>query len=195
MEETEGPGDRIHTLFVEQNQGLFKDFPGQKLVFKHLFLSIFIYKTLLNLIFLQVKMPVPSQENDGCPMSDLDHFQFKMPGKCKFLNKWLEQPQYHAWLRNSPDIYKTHCKCCNKSFDISSMTLLNLIFLQVKMPVPSQENDGCQMSVVGNVKTFVAALCKCITLFEQPIPEEQVHLSCNITPRIALVEITQCKTH
>jgi hypothetical protein len=24
-----------------------------------------------------------------------------MPGKCKFLNKWLEQPQYHAWLRNS----------------------------------------------------------------------------------------------
>jgi hypothetical protein len=35
----------IH-FFVEQNQGLFKDFPGQKLVFKHLFLSIFIYKTL-----------------------------------------------------------------------------------------------------------------------------------------------------
>jgi hypothetical protein len=32
-------------------------------------------------------------------------------------------------------------------------------FLQVKMPVPSQENDGCPMSVVGNVKTFVAALC------------------------------------
>ena len=27
------------------------------------------------------------------------------------------------------------------------------------MPVPSQENDGCPMSVVGNVKTFVAALC------------------------------------
>jgi hypothetical protein len=25
--------------------------------------------------------------------------------------------------------------------------------------VPSQENDGCPMSVVGNVKTFVAALC------------------------------------
>jgi hypothetical protein len=24
-----------------------------------------------------------------------------MPGKCKVLNKWLEQPQYHAWLRNS----------------------------------------------------------------------------------------------
>ena len=36
---------------------------------KHLFLSIFIYKTLFNLTFLQVKMPVPSQENDGCPMS------------------------------------------------------------------------------------------------------------------------------
>jgi hypothetical protein len=53
--------------------------------------------------------------------SDLDHCQFKMPGKCKFLNKWLEQPQYHAWLRNSPDIHKAHCKCCNKSFDISSM--------------------------------------------------------------------------
>ena len=34
-------------------------------------------------------------------VSDLDHCQFKMPGKCKFLNKWLEQPQYHAWLRNS----------------------------------------------------------------------------------------------
>jgi hypothetical protein len=44
-----------------------------------------------------------------------------MPGKCKFLNKWLEQPQYHAWLRNGPDIHKAHCKCCNKSFDISSM--------------------------------------------------------------------------
>jgi hypothetical protein len=44
-----------------------------------------------------------------------------MPGKCKFLNKWLEQPQYHAWLRNSPDVHKAHCKCCNKSFDISSM--------------------------------------------------------------------------
>ena len=44
-----------------------------------------------------------------------------MPGKCKFLNKWLEQPQYHAWLRNSPDIHKAHCKCCNKSFDVSSM--------------------------------------------------------------------------
>ena len=28
-----------------------KDFPGQKLVFKHLFLSIFIYKTLFNLTF------------------------------------------------------------------------------------------------------------------------------------------------
>jgi hypothetical protein len=43
--------------------------------------------------------------------SDLDHYcQFKMPGKCKFLNKWLEQPQYHAWLRNSPDIHKAHCK-------------------------------------------------------------------------------------
>jgi hypothetical protein len=25
--------------------------------------------------------------------------------------------------------------------------------------VLSQENDGCPMSVVGNVKTFVAALC------------------------------------
>ena len=37
-------------------------------VFKHLFLSIFIYKTLLNLTFLQVNMPVLSQENDGCPM-------------------------------------------------------------------------------------------------------------------------------
>jgi hypothetical protein len=24
-----------------------------------------------------------------------------MPGKCKFLNKWLEQPQYHAWLRKA----------------------------------------------------------------------------------------------
>jgi hypothetical protein len=44
-----------------------------------------------------------------------------MPGKCKFLNKWLEQPQYHAWLRNSPDIHKAYCKCCKKSFDISSM--------------------------------------------------------------------------
>ena len=31
----------------------------------------------------------------------LDHCQFKMPGKCKFLNKWRVQPQYHAWLRNS----------------------------------------------------------------------------------------------
>jgi hypothetical protein len=49
-----------------------------------------------------------------------------MPGKCKFLNKWLEQPQYHAWLRNSPDIHKPHCKCCNKSFDISSMGELAL---------------------------------------------------------------------
>ena len=29
----------IH-FFVEQNQGIFKDFPGQKLVFKQLFLSI-----------------------------------------------------------------------------------------------------------------------------------------------------------
>jgi hypothetical protein len=38
-------------------------------------------------------------------------------------------------------------------------TLFNLTFLQVKMPVLSQENDGCPMSVVGNVKTFVAALC------------------------------------
>ena len=47
--------------------------------------------------------------------------QFKMPGKCKFLNKWLEQPQYHAWLRNSPDIQKAHCKSCNKSFYISSL--------------------------------------------------------------------------
>jgi hypothetical protein len=65
---TLGPSGFIH-FFVEQNQRLFKDFPGQKLVFKHLFLSIFIYKTLLNLTFLQVKMPVPSQENDGCPMS------------------------------------------------------------------------------------------------------------------------------
>ena len=42
-----------------------KDFSGQKLVFKHLFLSIFIYKTLFNLIFLQVKMPVPSPENNA----------------------------------------------------------------------------------------------------------------------------------
>jgi hypothetical protein len=41
-----------------------------------------------------------------------------MPEKCKFLNKWLEHPQYHDWLRNSPDIHKAHCKCCNKSFDI-----------------------------------------------------------------------------
>ena len=49
----------IH-FFIEQNQGLFNDFPGQKLVFKHLFLSIFIYKTLFNLTFFQVKMPVPS---------------------------------------------------------------------------------------------------------------------------------------
>jgi hypothetical protein len=44
----------------------------------------------------------------GLVASDLDHFQFKMPGKCKFLNKWLEQPQYHAWLRNSPDIHKAN---------------------------------------------------------------------------------------
>ena len=51
--------------------------------------------------------------------SDLDHCQFKMPGKCKFLNKWLEQQQYHAWLRNSPDIHKAHCKCCNKILTFS----------------------------------------------------------------------------
>jgi hypothetical protein len=55
----------IH-CFVEQNQGLSR---RKIMVFKHLFLSIFIYKTLFNLTFLQVKMPVPSQENDGCPMS------------------------------------------------------------------------------------------------------------------------------
>ena len=42
-----------------------------------------------------------------------------MPGKCKFLNKWLEQPQYHAWLRNSPDIHKAHCKYCNKILTFS----------------------------------------------------------------------------
>jgi hypothetical protein len=67
-----------------------------------------------------------------------------MPGKCKFLNKWLEQPQYHAWLRNSPDIYKAHCKCCNKSFDISSMgesalqSHMKGIFISLFLPcVPS----------------------------------------------------------
>jgi hypothetical protein len=45
----------IH-FFVEQNQGLSMT---KITVFKHLFLSIFIYKTLFNLTFLQVKMPVP----------------------------------------------------------------------------------------------------------------------------------------
>jgi hypothetical protein len=42
-----------------------------------------------------------------------------MPGKCKFLNTWLEQPQYHAWLKNSPDIHKAHFKCCNKILTFS----------------------------------------------------------------------------
>jgi hypothetical protein len=42
-----------------------------------------------------------------------------MLGKCKFLNTWLEQPQYHAWLKNSPDIHKAHFKCCNKILTFS----------------------------------------------------------------------------
>ena len=73
----------IH-FFVEQNQGLSRT---KITVFKHLFLSIFIYKTLFNLTFLQVKMPVPSQENDGCPMSVVGNVKTFVAALC-FMNIW-----------------------------------------------------------------------------------------------------------
>jgi hypothetical protein len=92
-----------------------------------------------------------------------------MPGKCKFLNKWLEQPQYHAWLRNSPDIHKAHCKCCNKSFDISSpfflmpKTVLTPPFRSFHTWQKKRYKNTFHMTLEGrfshggNVKTFVAA--------------------------------------
>jgi hypothetical protein len=45
------------------------------------------------------------------------------------------------------------------------------------MPVPSQENDGCPMSVVGNVKTFVAALNA----------QKKVLENCNFCPGKSLI--------
>jgi hypothetical protein len=88
-----------------------------------------------------------------------------MLGKCKFLNKWLEQRQYHAWLRNSPDIHKAHCKCCNKSFDISSMgesalqSRMKGIFISLFLPC-----------VKGGVKTVLGIKkekkAKCVGIWE-----------------------------
>ena len=98
-------------------------FRGDSWVFLNVFLNghnIKRVRLCSKLKIMKIKKNITSRDQPSVA-SDLDHCQFKMPGKCKFLNKWLEQPQYHAWLRNSPDIHKAHCKCCNKSFDISSM--------------------------------------------------------------------------
>ena len=107
--------------------------PGFKLVVlidflddSWVFLNVFLNGHNIKRVHLCSKSKIMKIKNitshdQSSAASDLDHCQFKMPGKCKFLNKWLEQPQYHAWLRNSPDIHKAHCKSCNKSFDISSL--------------------------------------------------------------------------
>jgi hypothetical protein len=65
-----------------------------------------------------------------------------MLGKSKFLNKWLEQPQYHAWLRNSPDIHKAHCthESSRKPIKTTSLkpcdgiTLMRIFDLSGKIP-------------------------------------------------------------
>jgi hypothetical protein len=76
---------RVHTLFCWAKSRTFQGLSRTKnTVFKHLFLSIFIYKTLP---FFQVKMPVPSQENDGCPMSVVGNVKTFVAALC-FMNIW-----------------------------------------------------------------------------------------------------------
>jgi hypothetical protein len=78
--------DRVHTLFCWAKSRTFQGLSRTK-IFKHFFLSIFIYKTLFNLTFLQVKMPVPSQENDWCPMSVVGNVKTFVAALC-FMNIW-----------------------------------------------------------------------------------------------------------
>ena len=92
--------------------------PGFKLVVligfrddSWVFLNVFLNGHNIKRVHLCSKLRIMKIKNHNITWSvasDLDHCQFKMPGKCKFLNKWLKQPQYHAWLRNSPDIHKAH---------------------------------------------------------------------------------------
>jgi hypothetical protein len=68
------------------------------------FLNVFLNGHNIKRVHLCSRLKIIKIKNHNIAwsaVSDLDHCQFKMPGKCKFLNKWLEQPQYHAWLRNS----------------------------------------------------------------------------------------------
>ena len=86
-------------FFVEQNQRLFKDFPGQKLQFSStLFWALSYIKPCLT--FLQVKMPVLSQENDGCPMSVVGNVKTFVAALC-FMNIWaISKPGMILWLHS-----------------------------------------------------------------------------------------------
>lgn len=46
----------------------------------------------------------------------------KMPGKCRFNEQWLLNPQYKSWLQRCEfDNYKALCRLCYKSIEVGAM--------------------------------------------------------------------------
>lgn len=42
-----------------------------------------------------------------------------MPGKCRFQEIWLEDPNWKIWLRKGPTLYSAFCTLCKKTVDVS----------------------------------------------------------------------------
>ena len=44
-----------------------------------------------------------------------------LPGKCKFQEAWLTNPQYSKWIGRGSSVNEAKCKACKKSFDVQNM--------------------------------------------------------------------------
>lgn len=44
-----------------------------------------------------------------------------MPGKCKFQDAWLSNPQYNKWIERGSSSSEAKCKACKKTFAVQNM--------------------------------------------------------------------------
>lgn len=44
-----------------------------------------------------------------------------MPGKCKFQDAWLSDPQYNKWIERGSSSSEAKCKACKKTFAVQNM--------------------------------------------------------------------------
>ena len=68
-----------------------------------------------------------------------------MPRKSKFLDSWLKNPLYAAWIAPGKFDASAHCKWCRKDMDVSSVGESALkSYMKGKKHMNLTPSDNCQ---------------------------------------------------